>query len=87
MDSFEQSFEQCGVIVRYRDLCAVATGPSQEYVEQIALELFRRQGYELEGVEVDIIVFDPSRPGGILFEANEDIPSDMTGWSEEGFEA
>lgn len=78
-----------GIIVRYGSKVVIATGPSQGYCEEIALDLFREEGLDLEGVELPIIIFNPLETGGVLLDPAM-LPEGgepMDGWSLDGWEA
>jgi len=74
-----------GIIIHYQGKTVVATGPTQGYCEEIALQLFLEDGLDLDGVELPIVVFDPLMNGGVLMDPSE--PESMKGWSMEGWQS
>ncbi len=71
-----------GVIAKYEGNVAVAVANSQAMAEQICLDMFERAGHCIDGVEVTIILFDPTDVGGLLLETDA---IDMSGWSIDGY--
>lgn len=80
-----------GIIARYGTKIVIATAPSREAAEEIALELFAECGLILDGVEIPVVLFDPSDTGGLILDPTEADPYDeavdsMEGWSLDGFD-
>tara|TARA_R110002167_G_scaffold143958_2_gene333699 strand:- start:48599 stop:48832 length:234 start_codon:yes stop_codon:yes gene_type:complete len=72
-----------GIIVRHGIHVVVATAPTTEDAEQIAMQLLHSEGVDLENEDVTMLVFDPSETGGVIM--TTDQPPDMAGWSMDGF--
>ena len=82
-----------GLIARYAGKIVIATGPSREAAEEIALQLFSEAGYELRGVQIPLVIFDTEEIGGLLLDPDdvtpfefkgEDTPS-MDDWTVDGW--
>lgn len=72
-----------GIIIRYQGCLVVATGYNREEAEEIILQLFNEQGIDLDGVEMSLIVFDPSTRGGVLLNLEEEEEGI---WTEDGWQ-
>jgi hypothetical protein len=80
-----------GLIARHGTTIVIATAPTREAAEEIALELFAEFGLFLEGVEIPMVVFDPNDTGGLILDPTmpdpfEEVDS-MEGWTLDGFNA
>lgn len=76
-----------GVVVRCNGRFVVATGPTQGYCEEIVFALLQEEGVDIaDGEVLPMVVFDPSRPGGLLIDPSIN-PEDtsMEGWDLNGW--
>lgn len=73
-----------GLIARWGTMVVITTGRTQDEAEEIALVLFREAGIELQGVQMTMIIFDPSQPGGLLIDPTDPVEPegyfDADGW-------
>lgn len=80
-----------GLIAKYGTKIIFATGPTRQAAEEIALHLFAECGYNLKGIQVPMVVFNPAETGGLVFDsmdtdpfgANEDLS--MDNWTTDGY--
>lgn len=62
----------------------MAIGPTRGYCEEIIFTLLREDGIYIEGQEMSLVVFDPTKLGGVLMADVDDL-DDMSGWSLSGY--
>lgn len=80
-----------GLIAKYGSKLVFVTAPSREAAEEIALQLFADCGYDLKGIEIPMILFDPTEIGGMILDPSVEDPftiSDdlsMKDWTLDGY--
>lgn len=72
-----------GILARWEDKVVCATAPTQPEAEEIVLRLFEAAGVELRGVQMEVVIFDPNKAGGMLISTEDEDPGQWTpeGWS------
>jgi len=71
-----------GLIARYGSKIVIATGPTREAAEEIALQLFAECGYQLAGVSIPMLMFDPTEVGGLVMDTSDEAAGE---WTQDGW--
>ncbi len=80
-----------GLVAQYGTKVVIATGPTRKAAEEIALQLFAECGYDLKGIEIPMILFDPTEVGGLIMDPTDPDPFSlddeysMDEWSTDGY--